>query len=142
MSMKEWKATVVATPGAAEAVTEIKEELEFVLALTALRESGGLSQRDLARRLGITQPRVAAIERAQNLTIQVLKQYIQAAGYQLEISARQGRKTIPLTPARRPTSATHSGLAASEAPERSRRQAGDVRLQRFDKKVEKFHAAA
>ena len=64
--------------------------------LTALREQAGLSQRDLAKRLGVSQPRVAAIERASNVTIDVLEKYIGAVGGVLEISVRKGSRRIPL----------------------------------------------
>ncbi|MGD0085139.1 MAG: helix-turn-helix transcriptional regulator [Acidimicrobiales bacterium] len=41
--------------------------------LTALREQAGLSQRELAQRIGVSQPRVAAIERSRHVTIDVLE---------------------------------------------------------------------
>ena len=54
--------------------------------LTALREEAGLSQRDLAKRIGVSQPRVAAIERSQNVTLEVLEEYVDALGGQLEVN--------------------------------------------------------
>lgn len=64
--------------------------------LTSLREQAGLSQRELAERLGVSQPRVAAIERAQNITIEVLGHYVDAVGGQLEVVVRQGKRRVPL----------------------------------------------
>jgi predicted XRE-type DNA-binding protein len=64
MSLKNWERKVLAVPAAGERVAEIEDELRLSAGLTALREHAGLSQRELAERLGVSQPRVAAIERA------------------------------------------------------------------------------
>lgn len=98
MSMKNWEKQVLAEPGAAERVAEIEDELRLAAGLTALREQAGLSQRELARLIGVSQPRVAAIERSKNVTIEVLEQYVGALGGQLEVSVRKdGRKVTLLT---------------------------------------------
>jgi transcriptional regulator with XRE-family HTH domain len=96
MSMKDWEKRVLDVPGAGARVDAIEEELRLAARLTALREQAGLSQRDLAKRLGVSQPRVAAIERASNVTIDVLEQYVDAVGGVLEISVRKGTRRIPL----------------------------------------------
>jgi len=96
MSLKDWEKKVLDTPGAAERVTEIEDELSLAAGLTALREQAGLSQRELAERIGVSQPRIAAIERARNLTIDVLDQYVDALGADLEITVRQGKRRVPL----------------------------------------------
>lgn len=107
MSLKEWEKKVLAEPGAAERVSEIEDELRLAAGLTALREQAGLSQRDLAQRIGISQPRVAAIERSRNVTIDVLEQYVKALGGELEVTVKRGNKRIALvsTPAARATGA-------------------------------------
>ena len=96
MTLKSWEQKVLGAPGAPGRVAEIEDELRLAAGLTALREQAGLSQRDLAKRIGVTQPRVAAIERARNLTIEVLEQYVEAVGGHLEITVRQGRRKIAL----------------------------------------------
>lgn len=60
MSMKNWEKKVLARPGAPERIDEVEDELRLATGLTALREQAGLSQRELADRLGVSQPRVAA----------------------------------------------------------------------------------
>ncbi len=113
MSMKNWERKVLAAPGASGRVAEIEDELRLSAGLTALREKAGLSQRELAERLGVSQPRVAAIERARNVTIDVLDSYVKAVGGQLEISVRTGNRKVsllsaePRTPSPR-TTATKS----------------------------------
>lgn len=96
MSLKNWERKVLAAPGASERVAEIEDELRLSAGLTALREQAGLSQRELAERLGVSQPRVAAIEHARNVTIDVLDSYIDALGGQLEISVRRGSRKVSL----------------------------------------------
>lgn len=101
MSAKDWERRVLDSPGAAERVDEVEDELRLAAALVSLREQAGLSQRELARRLGVSQPRVAAIERARNVTIEVLEQYVAAVGGELELTVVKGRRKIPLLRSRR-----------------------------------------
>ena len=96
MSMKQWETKVLVAPGAAERVDTIEDELRLAAGLTALREQAGLTQRELAKRIGVSQPRVAAIERASNVTIEVLDQYVQVVGGTLEITVRRGNRRVPL----------------------------------------------
>lgn len=85
MSLSQWEKRVLKTPGAAKRVSEIEQELRIAAKLTELREEAGLSQRELAERIGVSQPRVAAIEKAKNVTIDVLSQYATALGAGIEI---------------------------------------------------------
>lgn len=96
MSLKEWEKKVLRTQGAAARVAGIEEELRLAAGLTALREQAGLSQRELARRMGVSQPRVAAIEQSRNVTIDVLEQYAGAIGGKLEVTVVKGRSKILL----------------------------------------------
>jgi transcriptional regulator with XRE-family HTH domain len=95
-NMKDWEKKVLAAPGAAERVAQIEEELRLAAGLTALREQAGLSQRELAERIGVRQPRIAAIERSRNVTFDVLERYVGALGGRLELSVVQGGKKIAL----------------------------------------------
>jgi transcriptional regulator with XRE-family HTH domain len=96
MSLKDWEAKVLEAPGAEERVREIEDELRLAAGLTALREQAGLSQRELAKRIGVSQPRIAAIERSRNVTIELLEQYVEALGGRLEVSVVQGRRRTHL----------------------------------------------
>jgi len=55
--------------------------------LTRLREASGLSQRDLARRLGVSQPFVAKLEsgRVKNLELRTLVRTVAALGGELRV---------------------------------------------------------
>ena len=96
MSARGWEKRVLKAPGAKERVDELEDELRLAAGLTALREEAGLSQRELARRLGVSQPRVAAIEQSHNVTIHVLDQYVTAVGGTLEVSVVKGRRKVAL----------------------------------------------
>lgn len=96
MSMKDWEKKVLDEPGAAGRVAEIEDELRLAAGLTALREEAGLTQREVADRLGVQQPRVAAIEQSKNVTIDVLEKYVAAVGGELELRVRKGSRTKPL----------------------------------------------
>ena len=96
MSVKDWEKKVLDEPGAAKRVAEIEDELRLAAGLTALREQAGLSQRELAKRIGVSQPRVAAIEQSRNVTIDVLEQYVDAVGGQLEVTVVKGGHRTPL----------------------------------------------
>jgi transcriptional regulator with XRE-family HTH domain len=98
MSLKDWEQRVLAAEGAAERVAEVEEELRLAAGLTALRERAGLSQAEVAERIGVSQPRVAAIERSANITLELLERYVSALlpGGGLEIVAVQGRRRFPL----------------------------------------------
>ena len=65
----------------------------------ALREQAGLSQRELAGRLGVSQPRIAAIERSKNVTVELLEQYVAAVGGRLELTVVKGSTRINLVSA-------------------------------------------
>ena len=77
-------------------MSQIEAELRLATALTALRQEVGLSQRELADAIGVSQPRVAAIERSRNVTLEVLEKYVAALGGRLEVRVVKGRKTIAL----------------------------------------------
>jgi transcriptional regulator with XRE-family HTH domain len=100
--MENWEKKVLAAPGAAERVAEIEDELRLAAGLTALREQAGLSQRELAKLIGVSQPRIAAIEQCRNVTVDVLDRYVAAVGGRLELNVVIGGRTISLTDAAAP----------------------------------------
>ena len=86
---------VLEAAGAGERVREIEDELRLAAGLTALREQAGLSQRELAERIGVSQPRIAVIERSHNVTIDVLERYVVALGR--SVRCPSFRATVELT---------------------------------------------
>ena len=85
-------------------VDEALNEMRIEQDLVALREHRGLSQVELAKRIGISQPAVARLEagRIKNLTLRTLARYAAAVGGQVRIEIakqpkpRSSRKIVPL----------------------------------------------
>lgn len=70
--------------------------------LIALREARGLSQAQLARLLGVTQPAVAKIESgSENLTLRTLTRVVTALGGELRITIRKSPKVVGIRTAAR-----------------------------------------
>jgi transcriptional regulator with XRE-family HTH domain len=119
MTMKDWEEKVLAAPGAPARVAVIEEELRLAVALTNLREQAGLSQRALGRLMGVSQPRVAAIERSPNVTLDVIAQYAAALGGHVEVTIVKGNDrfrvaAVPLRSTRRDVTAKRaSGVVPS-----------------------------
>ena len=77
-------------------LTRLRVEQDLIV----LREEQGLSQRDLARRVGVSQPVIARIEagKARNLQLRTLLTIASALHGQVEITIRPRRKTNIRTP--------------------------------------------
>jgi transcriptional regulator with XRE-family HTH domain len=117
MSLKQWEKKVLQAPGAEERVRQIEEELRLAAGLTALRENARVSQRELAQRIGVSQPRIAAIERSRNVTIDVLEQYVAALGAQLEVTVVQGGRRTRLLGTHHQASGSRAGtIKAPQVP--------------------------
>jgi len=87
----EWiDGEIAADPNLARDVEEMLDEMQLEQQLAALRESSGLSQRQLARRLGTSQPYVAKLEsgRIKNLGVRTLARAARAMGGSLTIDIR------------------------------------------------------
>ena len=74
-------------------VEENLAEMRVEQELAALRDKLGITQRELATRMGVTQPAIAKLEsgRAKNLELRTLCRWTTALGGQLEIIVRTGR---------------------------------------------------
>lgn len=71
-----------------------REKLKIKLAL--LREQHGLTQTDLAERLGMTQPSVSQLESSDDLKLSTLAKYVHALDGRLEITAVFGDTAVKL----------------------------------------------
>src|ERR1700682_266526 len=95
VSADEWLNGVIHQSPAFQA--QVEEELAAINVaqdLVALRESRGLSQVQLAKRLGITQSAIAQLESAQpkNVELRTLVRVAAALGARVDVSIRLGRK--------------------------------------------------
>jgi transcriptional regulator with XRE-family HTH domain len=117
MSLKTWEKKVLAKPGVPGRVADIEDELRLAAGLTLLREQAGLSQRDLAKRLGVSQPRIAKIERSKNVTVELLEQYVEALGGRLQVTVVKGNKrTMLISPTPHAKSTKPARPAAKKPP--------------------------
>ena len=77
----------------ARAEARAKEMMAEML-LAEIRKSVGLTQEELAEKLGITQPSLSKLENQDDMQIGTLRRLVEALGGQLEIIARLPRGEI------------------------------------------------
>lgn len=83
----ERRREIKADPVRRARVERHKAEMELALHLVELRERTGTTQTELADRLGVSQSRISRLERAQDLQLSTLQDYVEALGGKLEIKA-------------------------------------------------------
>jgi len=64
--------------------------------LKSLRRKSGLTQQQVAERLGITQPEVSRLERRSDARLSLVRAYVRALGAELVTTARFGDETVDL----------------------------------------------
>lgn len=70
-----------------EGITHMAEEMLLEVRLQALREQLALSQAEVAKAMGISQPSVVAIEqRGNDIKLSTMKRYIEAMGGKLRLN--------------------------------------------------------
>jgi len=84
-----------------ESVQAHSRELDGVIAgyqLRELRQANKVTQRELARRIGVSQNRISKIEKGQfdKTQLETVRKYVRALGGELQISARFGTVSVLL----------------------------------------------
>lgn len=75
------------SPESQERITRMAEEMLLEVRLQALREQLALSQAEVAKAMGISQPSVVAIEqRGNDIKLSTMKRYIEAMGGKLRLN--------------------------------------------------------
>ena len=97
---REFAADVVATPEGRARVDDYKRVINDALALAALRAERGVSQRQVAGALGVSQANVSRIEHEEDLYLSTLRRYVAALGGELEVSAVFPDERVTLIAAR------------------------------------------
>jgi ribosome-binding protein aMBF1 (putative translation factor) len=91
-SYEEWRTKNMADPEFRALYEEEAAKKELWLQLVEARQTAGLSQRDLAKKLGVSQAQVARLEKrgSEDYTLNSLRRYIQALGdeFVLEVKVR------------------------------------------------------
>jgi len=88
-SFEAWKQELHATLGYEEMYAEEAVKSELWLQLVEARQKAGLTQREMAKRIGVTQSQVARIEKEgyDAYTLNTLRRYVKALGegFSLEV---------------------------------------------------------
>ena len=71
--------------------------LELALAMQTLRASGGLTQTELADRLGVNQPAIAKLERVGDHKLESVVRYLGELGAELMVAVRQGDDVVQVS---------------------------------------------
>jgi len=78
---------VVAEPGAAERLADLRAETLEEIRLYELRHGEAISQAELAGRLDVTQGAISKLEHSDDVRVSTLRQYLEALGARLELVA-------------------------------------------------------
>ncbi len=89
-------AKIEADPVRRARVGERKRAIEDALVLADLRSQAGVTQREMAQALNVSQSRVSKIEHAEDLYLSTLRNYVEALGSHLEINTVFGDQTVEL----------------------------------------------
>ena len=87
-TLKQFKARVLARPKVKKAYDDLAEEFAFLDEVLKARAESGLSQAEVAARVGTTQSAIARLESTapkHSPSIATLRRYAKAMGYKLEI---------------------------------------------------------
>jgi len=93
MNFSKWqdvRGEIVAGLGGEEAVSEARQRNQAYIdghRLAERRKALGLTQAEVAERMGLTKSRVSQIERGEVSTIEAVARYVEAIGGQIQISA-------------------------------------------------------
>ena len=87
-TLKQFKTRAFARPGVKKAYDDLAEEFAFLDQVLKARAEAGLSQAEVAARVGTTQSAIARLESAapkHSPSIATLRRYAKALGYKVEI---------------------------------------------------------
>src|SRR5690348_12339068 len=87
---------ILADPSRRKAVDREADAMRAAMRLADLRELRDRTQVQLAEMLGVSQARVSAVERGDNLYLSTLSDYVEALGGRLEINAVFDDDVLPL----------------------------------------------
>jgi DNA-binding XRE family transcriptional regulator len=83
----ELREQVASRPGAADRLAALRNETLAEIGLYELRSALGRSQTDVAADLGVSQSAISQLERAEDLKLSTLRNYLARLGARLELIA-------------------------------------------------------
>jgi predicted transcriptional regulator len=87
-SFKKFKEKVLAKPAVKRAYEELDEEFAFLSEVLKARQKAGLTQAEVAEKIGTTQSAIARLESISGThspSVSTLQKYAKALGYRLQI---------------------------------------------------------
>jgi len=93
-TMKQFKARAMSRPGVAQAYEALAGEFAFLDEVLKARVAAGLTQAEVAKRIGTTQSAIARLESAEpkhSPTLATLRRYADALGYSVQIRLIKNR---------------------------------------------------
>lgn len=69
----------------------LEEEFSIAQAMIRARGRAGLTQAEVAKRMGVSQPRIAKIEAGTNVSLDILRRYAAATGSKLKLDFQAGQ---------------------------------------------------
>lgn len=87
-TLKQFRARALAQPGVRAAYEELEEEFALLRQILSARTEAGLTQAQVAARIGTTQSAVARLESAtprHSPSLATLRRYARALGYRLDV---------------------------------------------------------
>lgn len=94
-SWEELESELLADPATRAAYEEIKPRYELARKMIALRAAAGLSQRDLAKRVGVSQPVIARLESGSiSPRWETIEKIVEATGGEVIFKARHGKRLV------------------------------------------------
>jgi len=94
-TLQRFKARALARPGVKKAYDQLDEEFAFIDEVLKARAEAGLTQAEVAARIGTTQSAVARLESAESRhspSIATLQRYAKALGYKVQIRLVKSRR--------------------------------------------------
>lgn len=95
----ELAAPLHANPERHAKIEQGKREILTAIRLAELRTEAGITQVQLADRMGVTQENVSRIERAEDTQVSTIRRYVEALGGSLELHAVFADRDVPIAPA-------------------------------------------
>jgi ribosome-binding protein aMBF1 (putative translation factor) len=83
-------------PGYQKRVADLRRAMDTALALAAVRQARGMTQVELAERMGRTQGNVSRIEHGEDLYLSTLREFVESLGGRLELNAVFEDQVVPL----------------------------------------------
>ncbi|MET1083995.1 MAG: helix-turn-helix transcriptional regulator [Burkholderiales bacterium] len=96
-SLKQFKSRALARPDVRKAYDELDEEFAFLDEVLRARAEAGLTQAEVAARVGTTQSAIARLESAEpkhSPSIATLQRYAKALGYRVQIRLVKSERTL------------------------------------------------